>query len=390
MSSPIAPVNEAGIIAAVQAARAAREPLAIEGQGSKRGILRPVQAARSLSTRGLTGVTLYRPAELIISARAGTPLAEIEATLAEKGQHLIAESPYLNGVFGTSAPPSIGGVVAANLSGPRRITWGATRDHVMGLRFINGAGEAIRSGGRVLKNVTGLDLCKLLSGSYGTLGVITEVTLKVLPAPEASATLLIETPDLASAVAALSAGLGSPYGVSAAAALPVKDHVIAAVRLEDFAASVAYRMEKLRGVLGSFGTQRVMEDAESRIFWRGVREVEPLQVMPDEAIWRVSVRPSAGPQIAAAASAIGGRVMLDWGGGLVWIAASPSSANHRLISEAARMQGGAAMLFRAPESLRLAVPVLPEEAVPLAKIGARVKEALDPGGLFNPGHMRAA
>ena len=386
----IAPADEAGIIAAVQAARAAREPLAIEGQGSKRGLLRPVQAARSLSTRGLTGVTLYRPAELIISARAGTPLAEIEATLAEKGQHLIAESPYLNGVFGTSAPPSIGGVVAANLSGPRRITWGATRDHVMGLRFINGAGEVIRSGGRVLKNVTGLDLCKLLSGSYGTLGVITEVTLKVLPAPEASATLLIETPDLASAVAALSAGLGSPFGVSAAAALPVKDHVIAAVRLEDFAASVAYRMEKLRGVLGSFGTQRVMEDAESRIFWRGVREVEPLQVMPDEAIWRVSVRPSAGPQIAAAASAIGGRVMLDWGGGLVWIAASPSSANHTLISEAAHTQGGAAMLFRAPESLRLAVPILPEEATPLAKIGTRVKEALDPGGLFNPGHMRAA
>ena len=386
----IAPADEAGIIAAVQAARAAREPLAIEGQGSKRGLLRPVQAARSLSTRGLTGVTLYRPAELIISARAGTPLAEIEATLAEKGQHLIAESPYLNGVFGTSAPPSIGGVVAANLSGPRRITWGATRDHVMGLRFINGAGEVIRSGGRVLKNVTGLDLCKLLSGSYGTLGVITEVTLKVLPAPEASATLLIETPDLASAVAALSAGLGSPFGVSAAAALPVKDHVVAALRLEDFAASVAYRMEKLRGVLGSFGTQRVMEDAESRIFWGGVREVEPLQVMADEAIWRVSVRPSAGPQIAAAASAIGGRVMLDWGGGLVWIAAYPSSANHTLISEAAHTQGGAAMLFRAPESLRLAVPVLPEEAAPLAKIGARVKEALDPGGLFNPGHIRAA
>jgi glycolate oxidase FAD binding subunit len=335
-------------------------------------------------------VTLYRPAELIISARAGTPLAEIEATLAEKGQHLIAESPYLNGVFGTTAPPSIGGVVAANLSGPRRITWGATRDHVMGLRFINGAGEVIRSGGRVLKNVTGLDLCKLLSGSYGTLGVITEVTLKVLPAPEASATLLIETPDLASAVAALSAGLGSPFGVSGAAALPVKDHVIAAVRLEDFAASVAYRMEKLRGVLGSFGTQRVMEDAESRAFWRGVREVEPLQVMPDEAIWRVSVRPSAGPQIAAAASAIGGRVMLDWGGGLVWVAASPSTENHAAITGAARTQGGAAMLFRAPESMRLAVPILPEEATPLAKIGARVKEALDPGRLFNPGHMRAA
>jgi glycolate oxidase FAD binding subunit len=390
MSTVIAPADEAGIIAAVQAARAAREPLVIEGQGSKRGLLRPVQAARSLSTRGLTGVTLYRPAELIISARAGTPLAEIEAVLAEKGQQLIAESPYLNGVFGTSTPPSIGGVVAANLSGPRRITWGATRDHVMGLRFINGAGEAIRSGGRVLKNVTGLDLCKLLSGSYGTLGVITEVTLKVLPAPETSATLLIETPDLASAIAALSAGLGSPFGVSAAAALPDTGHVVAALRLEDFAASVAYRIEKLRGLLGNFGAQRVMEEGESRAFWRNVREVEPLQAMPDEAIWRISVRPSAGPRIAAAAKAISGRAMLDWGGGLVWVAAEPSIANHAVISAAAAAEAGAAMLFRAPESLRLAVPVLPEEAAPLAKISARVKEALDPSGLFNPGHLRAA
>ena len=390
MSTPITPTDEAGIIAAVQAARTAREPLAIEGHGSKRGMLCPVQAARSLSTRALTGVTLYRPAELIISARAGTPLIEIEATLAEKGQQLIAEAPYLNGVFGTSAPPSIGGVVAANLSGPRRIAWGATRDHVMGLRFINGAGEAIRSGGRVLKNVTGLDLCKLLSGSYGTLGVITEVTLKVLPAPETSATLLIETPDLASAVAALSAGLGSPFGVSAAAALPAQDHAVAALRLEDFAASVAYRMEKLRSVLDDFGTQRVLENGESRSFWRNVREVEPLNTSADEAIWRVSVRPSAGPRIATAASAIGGRVLLDWGGGLVWIAAEPSIAKYAAISAAAAAAGGATMLFRAPELLRLAVPIFPAESAPLAKISARVKEALDPGGLFNPGHLRAA
>jgi glycolate oxidase FAD binding subunit len=390
MSSLIAPPDEAGIIAAVQAARAAREPLAIEGQGSKRGLLRPVQAARSLSTRGLTGVTLYRPAELIISARAGTPLAEIEAVLAEKAQHLIAEAPYLNGAFGTSAPPSIGGVVAANLSGPRRIAWGATRDHVMGLRFINGAGEAIRSGGRVLKNVTGLDLCKLLSGSYGTLGVITEVTLKVLPAPETSATLIIQTPDLVSAVAALSAGLGSPFGVSAAAALPARDHVVAALRLEDFAASVTYRMEKLRVMLDHFGAQLVLEDAESRAYWQGVREVAPLNTSADEALWRVSVRPSAGPRIAAAADAIGGRVLLDWGGGLVWIAAAPGIAHHAAISAAAAAEGGVAMLFRAPEALRLAVPVLPAEAAPLAKISARVKEALDPAGLFNPGHLRAA
>jgi glycolate oxidase FAD binding subunit len=389
MSAPIAPADEAGIIDLVLAASAAREPIAIEGQGSKRGLLRPVQAARGLSTRALTGITLYHPAELIISARAGTPLAEIEAVVAEKGQQLIAEPPYLGSVFGTSAPPSIGGVVAANLSGPRRITWGATRDHVMGLRFVNGAGEVIRSGGRVLKNVTGLDLCKLLSGSYGTLGVISEVTLKVLPAPETSATLFIETPDLTSAVAALSAGLGSPFGVSAAAALPRNDHVVAALRLEDFAASVTYRMEKLCGVLGGYGAQRVVEDGESRAFWRSVREVEPLQLGAHEALWRVSVRPSAGPGIAAMAGMIGGRSMLDWGGGLIWVAAAPSPANHTTITEAVRAQGGTAMLFRAPDSLRLSVPVLPEANDALYRIEKRVKDALDPVGLFNPGHLRA-
>jgi len=389
MSAPIAPVDEAGIIDAVQSARAAREPLAITGQGSKPGLLRPVQAARNLSTRALSGVTLYRPAELIISARAGTALAEIEAAVAEKGQQLVAESPYLNGIFGTSVPPSIGGVVAANLSGPRRVAWGATRDHVMGMRFINGAGEAIRSGGRVLKNVTGLDLCKLLSGSYGTLGVITEVTLKVLPAPETSATLFIETPDLTTAVAALSAGLGSPFGVSAAAALPRTNHVLAALRIEDFAASVTYRMAKLRDLLDSFGAQRMGDEGESRVFWRNVREVEPLQLRVDEALWRVSVRPSVGPGIAAIARRIGGRSMLDWGGGLVWIAATPSPSNHHAITEAARAEGGAAMLFRAPDALRLSVPVLPGVNDALHRIEQRMKDALDPFGLFNPGHLRA-
>jgi glycolate oxidase FAD binding subunit len=390
MNTLIAPADEAGIIDAVRAARAAGEPLAIEGQGSKRGLLRPVQATRSLSTRALAGVTLYRPAELIISAYAGTPLAEIEAVLAEKGQQLIAEPPYLNGVFGTSAPPSIGGVVAANLSGPRRIAWGATRDHVLGLRFVNGKGEVIRSGGRVLKNVTGLDLCKLLSGSYGTLGVIMEVTLKVLPAPETSATLLIETLDLAKAVAAVSAGLGSPFGVSAAAALSRSAHGVAALRLEDFAASVAYRMDRLRVMLDRFGAQRVLEDGESRAFWHSMREVEPLELSAAETLWRISVRPSAGPDIAALASRIGGRSMLDWGGGLVWIAAPSDSANHTAIAEAVRAQGGTTMLFRAPDSLRLSAPVIPESSNALHRIETRVKQALDPDGLFNPGHLRAS
>ena len=388
MTDLLAPADEAGVAAAVAAAHAAREPLAVEGNGTKRGLLRPVQAARTLSVRNLSGITLYRPAELVLSARAGTPIPEIEAALAEKGQHLIAEPPDLRALLGASEPATLGGIVAANLSGPRRIAWGAMRDHVLGVRFVNGAGEVLRSGGRVLKNVTGLDLCKLLAGSYGTLGVMTEITIKVLPAPEASATLLITVPDLAAGVRALSAGLGSPFGVSGAALLPGAPHQ-AALRLEDFATSVAYRMGRLREDLARFGDARVIEDAASRAFWRDVRDAAVLAAQPEDAVWRISVRPSAGPAVAQAVQALGGRALLDWGGGLVWVAAPASEAAHDALVAAAAVSGGTCTLFRAPETLRLAVAVLPAEPAPLAAIGARVKAALDPAGILNPGRMRA-
>jgi glycolate oxidase FAD binding subunit len=386
----LTPPDEAALAAAVRAAHDAREPLAIEGNGSKRGLLRPVQAARTLSTRGLSGITLYRPKELVLSARAGTPLPEIEAALAEAGQQLIAEPPDFAALFGSGRPATIGGVVSANLSGPRRIAWGAMRDHVLGLRFVNGEGEVLRSGGRVLKNVTGLDLCKLLSGAHGTLGVITEVTLKVLPAPEASATLLLPVESLAAGVAALSAGLGSPYGVSGAALLPEgwggAAGPLAALRLEDFAESVAYRMGRLAEALPG---GRVIEAEQSRALWRAVRDLAPLAVRPEEAVWRISVRPTSGPAIAAAAAALGGRALLDWGGGLVSVAAPASEAAHAALAAAAAREGGTATLFRAPEPLRAAVPVIPEEPAALAALSRRVKAALDPRGVLNPGRMRA-
>ena len=188
MTADLAPAEEAAIAAAVADAATAQEPLLIMGNGTKSGMLRPVQAARSLSTRNHIGITLYSPNELVISARAGTPMADIEATLAEHGQHIIAEPPDLAALFGARERQTLGGIIATNLSGPRRVAWGAMRDHLLGMRAVTGWGEVIRSGGRVLKNVTGLDLCKLLTGSHGTLGVITEVTLKVLPAPEAVGT----------------------------------------------------------------------------------------------------------------------------------------------------------------------------------------------------------
>jgi glycolate oxidase FAD binding subunit len=383
---------EAAIAAVVAQAAAKQEPLLIQGNGTKSGMLRPVQATRVLSTDGLSGITLYSPSELIISALAGTPLPEIEAALAAKGQQLTAEPPDLSRIFGaTGKPQTIGGVTATNLSGPRRVAWGAMRDHVMGIRAVTGRGEIVHSGGRVLKNVTGLDLCKLFTGSHGTLGVITEVTLKVLPAAESSGTLVLPRLDARAAVAALSAALGSPYGVSGAAWMPSLGGFagpVALVRIEDFAASVVYRTEKLRGELGIPGTD-ILDEAASRAVWAAVRDVGPLPVAEGDAVWRVSVRPSAGPDVLDAVASAGVRGFLDWGGGLVWLSGPASTDAHSRIEAAARSAGGTWMLLRGPDALRDAVDVIPPEAPALAAIGRRVKASLDPAGILNPGRMYA-
>jgi glycolate oxidase FAD binding subunit len=374
----------------------AREPLLVRGAGTKSGMLRPVQAAATLTTEGLTGITLYAPKELIISALAGTPLHKIEAALADHGQHLIAEPPDLSLLL--AAPENtqtLGGIVATNLSGPRRVAWGAMRDHVMGVRAVTGRAEIIHSGGRVLKNVTGLDLCKLLTGSHGTLGVITEITLKVLPAPEAAGTVVIPGLDADAAVAALSAGLGSPYGVSGAAWLPADaaarlpeplfpGRSVTLLRIEDFAASVVYRTEKLRGELGFAGAE-IVDDAASRTLWRAVRDARVLPAVDGDGIWRVSVRPSAGPGVVRAVE--GAAAYLDWGGGLVWLAGPATETTHRAIEAAARTAGGTWTLMRAPDALRGAVDVVPPEPAPLSAITRRVKEALDPRGILNPGRI---
>jgi glycolate oxidase FAD binding subunit len=357
-------------------------------------MLRPVQAARSLTTRNLTGITLYSPNELIISARAGTLLSDIQAALAENGQHIIAEASD------TGSRQTLGGVVATNLSGPRRIAWGAMRDHVLGVRAVTGHGEVIRSGGRVLKNVTGLDLCKLLTGSHGTLAVITEVTLKVLPAPEAVGTLVLPGLDAVAGVAALSAALGSPYSVSAAAWLPAEaaaripalagsGRPVALARIEEFSASVEYRCRRLRDELAAAGSE-ILDDAVSRTVWRAIRDRAPLGAAPDEAVWRVSVAPSVGASVLqAVADACGARGYLDWGGGLVWLAGPASVAAHAAVQAGAQGAGGTWMLMQGPDTLRVAVDVVPPEPEPLARITRRVKAALDPNGILNPGRLYA-
>lgn len=387
---------EAAIARTIKTAAESGQPLAIRGNGTKLGMLRPVQAAREIDTRSLSGITLYAPKELVISARAGMTVPEIERRLAAEGQHLIAEPPDLSALLGTFGVPTIGGITATNLSGPRRVAWGAMRDHVLGIRAVNGAGEIFRSGGRVLKNVTGLDLCKLLTGAHGTLGVITEITMKVLPAPERVGTLLLRGQSPRQAVAALAAALGSPYSVSGAAFLPEAaaariglNEASTLIRIEESAASVRYRTEKLRGDLADHGTADILDDPTSRRVWRLIRDARPLDA-GDDAIWRVCVRPSRGPDvIEALVGAFEARCFLDWGGGLVWIAGPATAPAHQAVQDAARAASGTWMLLRAPDALRTAVAVVPPEAPALAAITRRVKSALDPAGILNPGRFYA-
>ena len=392
--------TEDSIVATVAEAVRTREPLLIQGNGTKAGMLRPVQAERTLSTAGLSGINLYAPKELILSAWAGTPLPEIEAAVAASGQHLIAEPPDLSALLGaTGKPQTLGGVVAANLSGPRRVAWGAMRDHVMGIRAVTGRAEIVRSGGRVLKNVTGLDLCKLLTGSHGTLGVITEITLKVLPAPEATGTLALFGLDATAGVAALSAALGSPFGVSGAAWLPesaaARVPALACIggsatliRVEDFTPSVVYRIGRLKDQFARAGAQTFDTDV-SQALWKHIRDATPLATHLQDAVWRISVRPSAGPAVLDTLRGNGVEGFLDWGGGLVWLSGPADAATHAAVESAARTAGGTWTLLRAPDTLRSIVRVVPDEAPALARITRQVKVAMDPAGILNPGRLYA-
>jgi glycolate oxidase FAD binding subunit len=323
---------------------------------------------------------------------------------------MIAEPPDLSALLGSSGKPqTLGGVVATNLSGPRRVAWGAMRDHVLGIRAVTGRAEIIRSGGRVLKNVTGLDLCKLLTGSHGTLGIITEITLKVLPAPEATGTLVLPGLDAVAGVAALSDALGSPYSVSGAAWLPADAAAtipalaelrqpVALIRIEEFAPSVAYRIGRLRDQFAVAGAL-TLDTETSRAVWRDVRDVQPLAARQGDvrqgdagqgdAVWRVSVRPSAGPSVLETLRPHGISGFLDWGGGLAWLAGPADTATHLAVEAAAGAVKGIWTLVRAPDALRGAVRVIPDEPAPLARISRQVKAALDPANILNPGRLYA-
>lgn len=382
----LCPQSEAEAADLVRGAAAHGTALRITTGGSKAQMLRPPRASATLRAAALQGITLYSPEELVLSARAGTSLAEIRATLAARGQHLVAETPDYAGLFGGAG--SIASAASGNLSGPRRVAQGAMRDHVLGLRAINGRGEILRAGGRVLKNVTGLDLCKAVCGSFGTLAVITEVTLKVLPRPPASASLELQDVAADEAVAAMAAAMGSPFGVSAAAYLPQAR--CALLRLEDDPASVAYRSEALGARLAGFGRIRTLAQEESVARWQEIAELAPLAPRPQDSVWQVSVRPSRGPAVLEALDGADLRAMLDWAGGRVLLA-GPAAMHRRVVQAAAAMQGrclllrhgaaGDAGMDAAGEDM--ITPPGPGEAL----LARQLKAAFDPQMILNPHHL---
>lgn len=372
-------VSEAELAEAVATAKG---PISIRGGGT-RPIGKPVDG-EVLSVAGLVGIELYEPGALTVVVRAGTPLAEVESALATENQRLAFEPMDHRGLLGTKGEPTIGGVVAANVSGPRRIQVGAARDHLLGVRFVDGSGTVIKNGGRVMKNVTGYDLVKLLAGSFGTLGILTEVALKVLPKTDVVASLMIHGLSDDQAVQAMSYALGSPFEVSGAAHLPHghNNEPVTLLRLEGFEASVGYRLDRLSELLlGRGEITKLTDPGKVARQWQAVRDVESFHGDPDD-VWRLSVRPTDAPSIVARMPE-GTRVAYDWGGGLIWAASTPGTDLRAAIGGFA----GHATLIRASQSIRATMPVFQPEPAPLAAISNGLRAKFDPRGILNSGLM---
>jgi len=436
------PDTDAQLVDAVRWALSAGESLEVLGSGSRRGLGRPARTTHALDLSGLSGIVAYEPEELVLTARAGTPMALILPLLAERSQHLAFEPPD----GGT-----LGGVIACGLAGPRRISAGSARDHALGMAGVSGRGEAYKGGGKVVKNVTGYDLPKLMAGSFGTLTAFTELTVKVLPAPEDTATLLLFGLGDLAAVDVLDRALRSPYDVSGAAHLPdglaARSGVsalaraggaVTMLRLEGFGPSVAARVAALREELRA---DAVLDAPESRAVWREIRDVGCLggvgdgggsgavpgplpnppppsagegadldaRLTPSPApagegrgggkggqggngddsphLWKLSVPPASGPSVVAAIRrTLAVEAFYDWGGGLVWLTAPPDSV--AAIRRAVGAQGHAT-LVRAPDEVRAVTAVFQPPPDPLMALTRRVKDSFDPKGVLNPGRLYA-
>jgi glycolate dehydrogenase FAD-binding subunit len=369
--APLAPRDAADLVDIVMSHPRALEPVA---GGTKRALGRPVDADR-LDLGALAGVVSYEPAELVLTARAATPLDEIETTLAANGQRLAFDPPDFARMLGASGQQTLGGVLASNFAGSRRVFAGSARDHFLGFEAVSGRGERFRAGGKVVKNVTGYDLPKLLAGSWGTLAVLTEVTVRVVPAPEVERTLIVGAHTAEHAFDVMRAALGSANEVSSAAFDPERGVLL---RLEGFAASVDVRVESLLEDLGGPEATEI-DSSGSRASWAEIGGAAALAEWP--VVWRLSVPPSEAPGVLARLKA--DRWLLDWGGGLVWAGYRELDA----VRVRSALRGGHAMLFKAAPSVRTDIPVFQPQPAAIAAAAERLRHAFDPRRKLNPGRM---
>jgi glycolate oxidase FAD binding subunit len=396
------------IEAAVRAAIAGEQPLEIIGQGSKRSIGHAMATNAVLDVSALNAVTSYEPSELIITVQAGAALDEVLSLLDSRNQQFAFEPMDTAALLDArSGRGTIGGMIGAGLAGPRRIKAGGARDHLLGVHAVSGFGDSFKAGGRVVKNVTGYDLCKLLAGSWGTLAVMTEVTLKVMPKAETERTLVLRGRDDVTANRAMTAALGSPYDVSGAAHVPgtalgaaqgalaglaTAGKAITLLRLEGIAASVAHRASALAADLASFGTAEFVEDAQSAALWRDIRDVVPFAAggaFGAYPVWRIVCPPARGGAFGQAlARETGGEVMYDWGGALIWAALPPAVDAHAAqLRQRLTAIGGHATLLRADEGTRRAVDVFHPQAKGVAALSERVRQSFDPKSILNRGRL---
>jgi glycolate oxidase FAD binding subunit len=391
----------------VRAAIANEQPLEIIGHGTKRTIGQPMATNAVLDVSALNAVSSYEPNELIITVQSGAPLADVQSLIDSKNQQFAFEPIDTSKLLGVYGNGTIGGMIGAGLAGPRRIRAGGARDHLLGAHAVSGFGDGFKTGGKVVKNVTGYDLCKLLTGSWGTLAVMTEVTLKVMPKPESERTLVLSGLDDLTANRAMTTALGSPFDVSGAAHLPnsafrpatgalaefaAQGRAVTLLRLEGIAASVADRAGSLVKALASFGTVEMLQDAASAAIWSAIRDVEPFAAsgaLGAWPVWRIVCPPASGGALGQVlARETGGDMIYDWGGGLIWAALPPKpDALAALVRQRVEAAGGHGSLIRASEETRRNVDVFHPQPSGIAALSERVRHSFDPKVILNRGRM---
>ena len=388
MSAPLFPQDEAELSAAIIDAAG---PLQILGGGTR--TIGRISEGQKLSTAQLKGIVLYEPGALTLVAKTGTSIADIVTALAAENQKLAFEPMDHRIMLGTEGTPTLGGVMAANVSGPRRIQVGAARDFALGVSFVDGSGQFLKNGGRVMKNVTGYDLVKLMAGSWGTLGVLSEVALKVLPVSETQATLKIHVSYWDHAVACMSAALGTPFDVSGAATVcDAAGGLGVIIRVEGFEASIRYRMTELRARLAKFGETEEISDP-----WAEVKDLPAWA--PLDTVWKVSVRPTDALNIITMMKELqkdyGFSCQLDWGGGLMWLGLDAKQACdlpaciqvHTALQGAVAQLGGHATLMKSDILSKQDIPHFQPLSRPVEMITQTLRGKFDPRGILNPGRM---